>query len=278
MLAGLQPLKRGCDVAVEVHEEGVGAPSHHGHARHSDRVVEGARTFSPDPEQGRCGELVAWHVISAAGRNDSLDQSADLQGVQEVEDDPLPVVQSQTPQRFGEGAATAQVLPEPAACRQINIAPIVIPPLSRTREEDGGVFHCEGFVLVDGPRLDQPLTALLKQVLLVRGVQVVHLDRQLPAHVVQQYPADLLPHLRAGELQGWMAISPYIRILADILQRKVAEFQQAALFQVGRGNTPAALEVAVQPIAQHASQGPLRLRERLKPGGRIARVHLHRQI
>src|SRR5690349_15632921 len=82
------------------------------------------------------------------------------------------------------------------------------PPLSGTGEKNGGMFHCEGFVLVDGPRLDQPLTALLKQVLLISWVQVVHLDRQLPAHVVQQHPPDLLPYLRAGELQGWMAISP----------------------------------------------------------------------
>src|SRR5262249_30802874 len=97
-----------------------------------------------------------------------------------------------------EGPAPAEVLAEAPAGREVDVAAVVVSGQGRSREEDGSVFHRQGLVLVDGPRLDQPLTALLQQALLGVRVQIIHLNRQLPPEVVEQYPRDALSGRRAG--------------------------------------------------------------------------------
>ncbi len=60
-----------------------------------------------------------------------------------------------------------------------------------------------------------------------------------------------------------MTVAPHVLVAAHLFQRKVLDRQQAGLFQVGRGNTPAALQVAIQAIAKYVAKRPLRFGQRL---------------
>jgi hypothetical protein len=117
------------------------------------------------------------------------------------------------------------VLPEPAPGREIDVSTVVVPALRRPREQDGGMFHCQGLVLVDRPRVDQVLTALLKQAFLVGRAEVVHLDGQLATEVVEEYLGDPLPGLGGCAHQGRMAILPHIGRGAQLVERLILDFQ-----------------------------------------------------
>ena len=82
----------------------------------------------------------------------------------------------------------------------------------------------------------------------------------------------------AGPGQCGMLVCPDVLGRADIVERLIADLQQAALLEVGRGDAPAPAQVAVEPVGQHISQGPPGLGGRGEAHVGIARVKLDRQI
>ena len=74
-----------------------------------------------------------------------------------------------------------------------------------------------------------------------------------------------------------MTVAPHVLVLAHLLQRQVVYLEQPGLFKVGRGNTPAALEVAVEAVAEHVAQSSPGLGQRLVLHMWIAGIQLQRQ-
>jgi len=107
---------------------------------------------------------------------------------------------------------------------------------------------------------------------LVGRVEVIDLDYQFPAQVVQQDFGHLLPRLGRCCDQRRVGVLPYVRRCADIGQRFVLDFQQAALLEIRRSDSPSPFQVAVQSIAQHVAERPLGVRQRLETGVGIAAV------
>src|SRR5208337_2995314 len=107
-----------------------------------------------------------------------------------------------------------------------------------------------GFLLlVDGPGLAKPLGTLLDESLMELVRQVVDIDRQLAPQVVEQDGRNVLTGLRAGAHKGCMAALPELVGPAEVAKRHVLDFQQSALLEVRRGDSPSSLEVAVYPVA-----------------------------
>src|SRR6185437_2665315 len=59
---------------------------------------------------------------------------------------------------------------------------------------------------------------------------------------------------------------------AHLVEEVVVNLQQAQLFEVGRGDAPAAAQVVVDPVADDVAQGRVDVALRQKLGGRIDRI------
>lgn len=235
--------------------------------------MERGRPVPDHPLHGVGDELVAGHVGRCPPRQHLLDDPADGQQPEQVDDHLLLVRQAQP---GGAAEGRAEELAERAAGGQEHVPPVVALGHG-PREQHGRPVELAGLVLVDRPRLDQPLAALLDKRLLVLRVEVVDLDRQLPPHVVEEHPGDPLPHGRGGGRQSPVGRPPLLLGPAQLVQDRVADLQEAALLQVGRGNPPAPPEVAVEPIPEHLAEGLVRVGLPLEPGRRVAGVRLERE-
>jgi hypothetical protein len=61
-----------------------------------------------------------------------------------------------------------------------------------------------------------------------------------------------------------MTIAPQLCCRAGFLEAFIFDFEQTALLKVWRCDAPAPLEVVVEPIADHFSERPLGISQRLK--------------
>ena len=107
--------------------------------------------------------------------------------------------------------------------------------------------------------------------------EVVGVDDKFSTHEVEQCLGDLDAVCRLGMFQGRMAGFPDIFGLADFAEGDVVDFEQAALFQVGRGDSPAATQIVVEAIAQDVAQGTLRVHSCLKANRWVGGVLFERQ-
>ena len=106
----------------------------------------------------------------------------------------------------------------------------------------------------DGPlRAQRLLAAPLHAVELV-GVEALGVDRQGPAHLIQQHAADLLADLRRGVPERGEAVPPQLVPGRHAVQAQVADLDQADLLQVGHRDPPAALQVEEHPQVDHVAQ------------------------
>src|SRR5208283_474380 len=89
---------------------------------------------------------------------------------------------------------------------------------------------------------------------------------------------NVLTRLRAGAHKRCMAALPEVVGPAEVAERYILDFQQSALLEVGRGDSPAALEVAVNPVADHIPHCPVGvgLLGELDTG--LAGIKLERQV
>ena len=124
------------------------------------------------------------------------------------------------------------------------------------------------------------LAALLPDPLQLELVQVVDVDGQLPAHVVEQHPRHLATHAGCGTGQGRVGRCPEVFGLAHFVEHRVADLQQAALLQVRGGHAPAPAQVAVEAVAKYLSQGLLGIAQGLEAHLRVwlPGVQLNRQV
>src|SRR5208283_2235477 len=147
---------------------------------------------------------------------------------------------------LGQNPLAAQVLAKAAPSGEVGEV-AALAWLASPREHRGCQFGL--LLLVDGPGLAQPLGTLLDESLVELVRQVVHIDRQLAPQVVEQDGRNLLTGLRAGAHKRCMAALPELVGPAEVAERHVLDLQQSALLEVGRGDSPSSLEVAVNPVA-----------------------------
>ena len=124
---------------------------------------------------------------------------------------------------------------------------------------------------------DQVLAALLTDLVLEVRVQVVDLDRQLAAHVVQQHARHGGALLRRGLGQRGMQLLPHLVHRRQLVEERVLDGQQPGLLEVGRGHAPAALQVPVEAVAEHVAERLLGVLARLEDRVAVAGVGLERQ-
>ncbi len=142
--------------------------------------------------------------------------------------------------------------------------------------EDGGVV--QRLVFIEAPGRLELLAAQLLHPLLGGPLEVVDLDRQRSPHEVEQDLGDLAPSVGAGAGQRGVLVRPDVLGRADVVERLVADLEQAALLEVGGGDAPAPAQVAIEPVSQHVSQGTLGLGGRGEAHLGIACVELDRQV
>jgi hypothetical protein len=74
-----------------------------------------------------------------------------------------------------------------------------------------------------------------------------------------------------------MATLPTVLRLAQFIERRVVDLQQAALFQVGRGDAPAAFQVPIKPIAEDVAKRFVRFSLLSKLNARLAGIEFEGQ-
>ena len=174
------------------------------------------------------------------------------------------------------GRPAAQVLTKPTSWRKVDILAIVVIAALRARIEDGR--EVELFVFVQTLGRSEFLAAQLLHPLLSCPFQIVDLNRQRSPHEVEQDLCDLAAHGGAGTNQCGMFIGLDVLGVADIIERLIADLQQLALLKVRRRDAPAPVQVAIEPIGQHVSQGTPGFSGRGEANLGITRVKLNRQV
>ncbi|MER3411713.1 MAG: hypothetical protein C4305_04965, partial [Thermoleophilia bacterium] len=112
----------------------------------------------------------------------------------------------------------------------------------------------ELLVLVDRPRVAQALACPLLESLLPDGVEVVDLDAELAAHEVEEGLGHVGALAGRGRGQSRVALAPDLLSLGELVQAGVIDLEQAALLEVGGGDPPAPLEVAVEAVAEDVAE------------------------
>ena len=123
VLAGVEALGLQGDGAVEAHEELVGLAAPLGRVRDADGVVEGLGAVARHPAQGGGRDLVA---LDLALRIDRRDDAGGAQGLQQVLDDLLLVVELEIVGPVIEGARAPEVLAEAAAGGDVDESLVVV--------------------------------------------------------------------------------------------------------------------------------------------------------
>ncbi|OQA93988.1 MAG: hypothetical protein BWY25_03041 [Chloroflexi bacterium ADurb.Bin222] len=104
-----------------------------------------------------------------------------MQAVQQVPDELFGVRLAQLLTISRERPLTAQGHTKPAARRKIHVAAVVFRALGAW-EDDPGML--QRLMLINGPRFEQMLAAQLLDALLLRGVKIIHLERELAAQII----------------------------------------------------------------------------------------------
>ncbi len=108
-------------------------------------------------------------------------------------------------------------------------------------------------------------------------LQVADFDRQLTPHEVEERAGHIPARLGRGGGQGRMAAGPGRLVGADVVQQEIFDMEEVHLLQIGRGDAPSTLEVAIEAIAEHVAQRFLGVSQRLKFHRRIGGVLHQRQ-
>jgi len=186
----------GGGLAVVVEKIGIGAAACGGKMGDTDGIVKGPAAVPRVPDHGRGGKLVA-RAGGIAGVDRDHQTGLGQEG-EEITDELLGFIHVQLPFKAAEGVGTAEVDAEAAAAGEINLAP-GFGAAAGAWKEQGGPLHF--FVFIERPGSDQILVVLLLDALLKPGIEIVHLDGKLAAHIIEQHlhhPAALV-HRGGGE-------------------------------------------------------------------------------
>ena len=252
MLPRLQPQGLLRDLAVQAHEEGVGPPAALGQARHADGVAERGLPVSGLPDQGSGRHLVARNVVVLVH---GLHQAVPAERLQEVLDHDIGFLQGELARVGRKRGRPPEELPESAPGAQAHRALFLAGP-ARPREHYPAALH--GLVLVDAPRRSKTLVALAFDSLLGHGIQGVDPDGKLLAHEREENAAQPLAHRGRRAHQGFVLILPDLRVRAQLGQGEVVHREEPALLQVGGGDAPPALLVAVDAVREGAPERGIR--------------------
>jgi hypothetical protein len=118
----------------------------------------------------------------------------------------------------------------------------------------------------------------LPDLFLPGGIQVVDADRQFAPHVVEQHFGNFHSRFCVGRGQCRMRSAPQLRCCTGFIEGLIFDFEQSALLKVWRRDAPAPLEVAVESVADHFSERPLGISQRLKLHVRVVSIQVQWQL
>ncbi len=204
------------------------------------------------PVDHRRAQPVTRNVVLAR-RHRHHQQPSLVQRAEQVGDDLLGIgdLQRDPPA----GVLADQEPPELAAAGQIHIA---APLTALTGPGESHPRHRRELTLRQRPRLHQVLRRQPPDQVEPVVAEVLHVDGQVPAQLIQQRGSDLLPMHRVVIAQRDMAIPPGLRIRGDLGQVPVPDAEQPGLLQVRHGDPPAPFQVQVEPVPGHLPQRPPR--------------------
>ena len=132
----------------------------------------------------------------------------------------------------------------------------------------------QDLVLVDRPGQDEVLVGAPPQRILVALVEVVDVDGELAAEMIEQRLRGVQPLFGRRARERRVRRGPLLLGRDELVERLVVDLEQARLLEVRRGDAPATLEVAVEAVADDVAQGGVAgaLRGELRLG--LARVEL----
>ncbi len=217
VLPGLNPQHLAGHVLVEMHEEIVGSAAFFRQARHADRVVESLAAVARLPDHHRCQKLVSrLFILTSFFIHHYFHKAGLFQSSQQLIDYFLSLFNSEPVMVIRESGIAPQKLSKAAARRKVQVAAVII-LIARfwPGKQDSGMIQTLGFVFINRPGGNQVLVAELVHLFLKSRVQIIHLDRQFPAHVIQQHLCNAFAGLRFGRGQGLVGVLPDIVRLAQ---------------------------------------------------------------
>ena len=223
------------------------------------------------PVDHRRAQPVTRDVV-LVGRHRHREQPGLVQRAEQVGDDLLGIgdLQGDPPV----GVLADQEPPELAAAGQVHIA---APLAALAGPGESHARHRRELTLGQRPRLLQVLRGQPPDQVEPVVAEVLHVDGQVAAQLIQQRGSDLLPVHRVVIAQRDMAVLPGLGVRGDLGQVPVPDAQQPGLLQVGHGDPPAAFQVQVEPVPGHLAQRPPRLVALAVLRARVAREVGHGQ-
>ena len=205
------------------------------------------------PVDHRGAQPVTRDVV-LVGRHGHRQQPGLVQRAEQVRDDLLGVggLDGDVPA----GVFADQEPAELAAAGQVHVA-APLAGLAGPGESDAR--HRRELALGQRPRLLQMLRGQPPDQVEPVVAEVLDVDGQVAAQLVQQRGGDLLPVHRVVVAQRGVAALPRLGVRGDLGQVPVLNAQQPGLLQVGHGDPPAAFQVQVEPVPDHLAQRPPRL-------------------
>ena len=217
-------------------------------------------------------------VATVAAASNLLDDAVPLEG---LEQEPDGLVRLSTPERLSgrqmRGERAPEILPV-CAIGGDEVTPSLSLP-SGARPRDDGARQLPFVVQIPHRAFLETQLRLLDEVVLLSGVEDIHLHGERASNDIEKDAEDLFPEIGGGESQrvrnGDEAFPPAAppatfphgesglpqlglgQQALGSAESLVLEAEQAAVLQVGRRHPPSAFEIAVQEVFERPAQGIL---------------------
>jgi len=215
-----------------------------------------ARPGAPDQACRRdavAGDRLTGGTAAAPGpsgrHRDLLDQVRLGQNLKQLLDEQLGVIDRQVVEMHAPQVLAELVEPGQEQTRTVQAGT----GLLRVRRADTGLI-----ALRQHPRVDESLLAGTTQAVEVVP-EVLHIDREVTAHLVHQRTHDLRAAARLGVAQRTMCLLPAVLLAGHPVEILVVDPQQTCLLQVRHGDAPAALQVQIETERDYVPQRPRRV-------------------
>lgn len=154
----------------------------------------------------------------------------------------------------GESAGPFEELPETAPGGDEDAVAVRAGP-ARTGEDNA--LAKEPIPLLHTPDVNEFLAAGRRHPLLIDRGEIINLNAQFTADIIEQDPGEGEARFRIGTGQERMSLPPAALFPAERGEMFVFDRKQTALLQVGGDHPPAFAKIAIEMITQHVPEDPV---------------------
>ncbi|CAB4934102.1 unannotated protein [freshwater metagenome] len=246
MLLCVHACKGQGDVAVEVPEEWVDPRDSLGVKALAQRVFSTLGSVSWEPDECRSLNAVPRRAIRLLGN--PCQEAAFVEDAEHVLDDCLGVIGIEV---RTDAAGASQVPAKRAKPRHEHIAPW---HAGRALRRVQGSDLWDAFALRQRPRLDEVLARVTGQPLKALLGQGIDVNAQGSAQLVHEQLEQFstLGIRQSRELR--VGTHPGLRVSSYFRKIRIIDAEQPGLLEIGHGDSPAALEIGVDPVLDHLPQ------------------------